>query len=137
MIKVIYGAKGTGKTKLMIDAANATVAIAKGHMIFITDSKRGMYDLEREVRFIDTSDYDVAGEAALCGFIKGVIAGNHDNEYVYIDGVGRIAGKTVQEMGAFFYMLEKVAKDNDVTITVSISASKEELPDFVSKYVEE
>ena len=135
MIKVIYGAKGTGKTKLMIDAANATVAIAKGHMIFITDSKRGMYDLEREVRFIDTSDYDVAGEAALCGFIKGVIAGNHDNEYVYIDGVVRIAGKPVQEMATFFYMLEKVAKSDDITVTVSVSAAEEDLPDFVKKYL--
>ena len=135
MIKVIYGAKGTGKTKMMIDAANAAVEQAKGHLIFITDSKRGMYDLEREVRFIDTTDYDVAGEAALCGFIKGVIAGNHDNEYVYIDGVVRIAGKPVQEMAAFFYMLEKVSKTNGVTITVSVSATKEELPDFVAKYI--
>ena len=137
MIKVIYGAKGTGKTKMMIDAANETVKVAKGHMIFITDSKRGMYDLEREVRFIDTSDYDIAGEAALCGFVKGVIAGNHDNEYVFIDGVVRIAGKPVQEMAAFFYMLEKVAKTSEVTITVSVSATKEELPDFVSKYLED
>ena len=40
MIKVIYGAKGTGKTKQMIDAANAAVATAKGHLIFITDTKR-------------------------------------------------------------------------------------------------
>ena len=136
MIKVIYGAKGTGKTKMMIDAANATVATAKGHMIFITDSKRGLYDLEREVRFIDTSDFDIAGEAALCGFVKGVIAGNHDNEYVYIDGVVRIAGKPVQEMAAFFYMLEKVAKDTGVTVTVSVTATKEELPDFVTKYLE-
>ena len=135
MIKIIYGAKGTGKTKMMSDAANETVKVAKGHMIFITDSKRGMYDLEREVRFIDVSEYDVAGEAALCGFIKGVIAGNHDNEYVFIDGVVRIAGKPVQEMAAFFYMLDKVAKDNDITITVSISAAKEELPDFVTKYL--
>ena len=135
MIKVVYGAKGTGKTKLMIDAANAAVAEAKGHLIFITDSKRYMYDLEREVRFIDTSEYDIAGEAALCGFIKGVIAGNHDNEYVYIDGVVRIAGKPVQEMGAFFYMLEKVAKSSSVVITVSVSAAKEELPDFVAKYL--
>ena len=136
MIKVIYGAKGTGKTKMMIDAANATVAVAKGHMIFITNSKRGMYDLEREVRFIDTSEYDIAGEAALCGFIKGVIAGNHDNEYVYIDGVVRIAGKPVQEMAAFFYMLDKVSKTNNLVITVSVSAAKEELPDFVSKYID-
>ena len=135
MIKVIYGAKGTGKTKMMIDAANATVEMAKGHMIYITDSKRGMYDLEREIRFIDTSEYDIAGEAALCGFIKGVIAGNNDNEYVFIDGVVRIAGKPVAEMAAFFYMLEKVAKNSSVTVTVSVSATKEELPDFVSKYI--
>ena len=56
MIKVIYGAKGTGKTKMMLDAANAVVAEAKGHMIFITDNKRSMYELNRQVRFIDTTD---------------------------------------------------------------------------------
>jgi chromosomal replication initiation ATPase DnaA len=135
MIKVIYGAKGTGKTKMMIDAANEAVKEAKGHLIFITDSKRGMYDLEREVRFIDTSEYDIAGEAALCGFIKGVAAGNNDNEYLFIDGVVRIAGKPVQEMAAFFYMLDKVSKTNNLVITVSVSADKDELPDFVSKYL--
>ena len=135
MIKVIYGSKGTGKTKMLIDAANAAVANAKGHLIFITDTKRYMYDLERDVRFIDVTEYDVAGEAALCGFIKGVIAGNHDNEYVYIDGVVRIAGKPVAELAAFFYMLEKVSVSNNLTITVSVSAAKEELPDFVTKYL--
>ena len=135
MIKVIYGAKGTGKTKMMIDAANEAVKEAKGHLIYITDSKRYMYDLEREVRFIDTSEYDIAGEAALCGFVKGVIAGNHDNEYVFIDGVVRIAGKTVDKLAEFFYMLDKVAKNNNMVITVSVSAAKEELPDFVTKYL--
>ena len=121
MIKLIIGAKGTGKTKLLIDAANATVSESKGHMIFISDSKRGMYDLEREIRFIDLSEYDIAGEAALCGFIKGVIAGNNDNEYVYIDGIVRIAGKPVSELAGFFYMLEKVAAQNNVTVTVTVS----------------
>lgn len=135
MIKVIYGSKGTGKTKMLIDAANAAVATAKGHLIFITDTKRYMYDLERDVRFIDVSDYDVAGEAALCGFVKGVIAGNNDNEYVYLDGVIRIAGKPVSELAAFFYMLEKVSEAGNLTITVTVSADKEELPDFVAKYI--
>lgn len=135
MIKIIYGAKGTGKTKMMIDAANEAAKDAKGHLIFLTDSKRGMYDLEREVRFIDVSEYDIAGEAALCGFVKGVIAGNNDNEYVFIDGVVRIAGKPVQELAAFFYMLDKVAKNNNIVLTVSVSATKDELPDFVTKYL--
>ena len=135
MIKVIYGAKGTGKTKMMIDAANAAVEVAKGHLIFITDTKRYMYDLEREVRFIDVSEFDIAGEAALCGFVKGVIAGNHDNEYIFIDGAVRIAGKPVKDMATFFYMLDKVAEKNNLTVTVAVSAAYEELPDFVTKYL--
>ncbi len=135
MIKVIYGAKGTGKTKMMIEAANAAVSEAKGHLIFITDNKRCMYDLAREVRFIDVSDYNIAGETALCGFVKGVVAGNHDNEYVFIDGAVRIAGKPVAELAEFFYMLDKVSETNSLTITVSVSAAKEELPDFVAKYI--
>ena len=135
MIKVIYGSKGTGKTKQIIAAANAAVATAKGHLIFITDNKRCMYDLEREIRFIDVKDFDIAGEAALCGFIKGVIAGNHDNEYVYIDGVMRIAGKAANELAGFFYMLDKVAEQNGLTITLTVSAAKEDLPDFIAKYL--
>jgi chromosomal replication initiation ATPase DnaA len=136
MIKVIYGEKGTGKTKMMIDAANEAVKEAKGHLIFLTDNKRCMYDLEREVRFIDVSEYDIAGENALCGFVKGVIAGNHDNEYVFIDGVVRIAGKPVSELATFFYMLDKVSKANNLIVTVSVTGAKEDLPDFVSKYID-
>ena len=44
MIKIIYGAKGSGKTKNIIDTANAAVADAKGHLIFITDTNRRHLD---------------------------------------------------------------------------------------------
>ena len=104
-------------------------------MIFLTDTKRCMYDLEREIRFIDTTDFNIAGEAALCGFVKGVIAGNHDNEFVFIDGAMRIAGKPVDGLAEFFFMLDKVAAERGLTVYVSVSAAKEELPDFVKKYI--
>ena len=135
MIKIIYGAKGSGKTKNIIDTANAAVADAKGHLIFITDTKRYMYDLKRDIRFIDVSDYAVAGEEALCGFIKGVIAGNYDNEYVFVDGVARIAGKELKDMAAFFYMLDKVSEMRSLQIYVTCSCAKEDLPEFVAKYL--
>ncbi|MBE7088053.1 MAG: hypothetical protein E7370_00810 [Clostridiales bacterium] len=134
MIKLICGPKGTGKTKQLIHAANVNAAVAKGLSIFITDTKRYMYDIDRAVRFIDVTEYAVAGEDALCGFIKGVAAGNHDNEYIYIDGIARMAGKPVAELSATFYMLEKLANDTGITITITCSATKEELPDFVAKY---
>lgn len=86
MIKIIYGPKGTGKTKIIIDEANSKMEGAKGHLIFVTNTKRYMYDLHRDIRFIDTSDYMIAGEDALCGFIKGVVAANNDNEYLLLTG---------------------------------------------------
>lgn len=135
MIKIIYGPKGTGKTKILIDEANANVASAKGHLIFITNTKRYMYDLHRDIRFIDTSDFMVAGEEALIGFIKGVVAANNDNEYLFIDGAARIAGKEIKDMAAFYYMLDKISEQNGLTIYVTCSCTKEELPDFVAKYL--
>lgn len=135
MIKIIYGPKGTGKTKIIIDEANSKIETAKGHLIFITNTKRYMYDLKREIRMIDTSDYRIAGEEALCGFVKGVVAANNDNEYLFIDGAARIAGKEIKDMPAFYYMLDKLSEENGLTVYVTCSADKGELPEFVTKYL--
>ena len=135
MIKIICGPKGSGKTKKAIDTANEAVAQAKGHLVFITDTKRYMYDLKREIRFIDVTDYIVAGEDALCGFIKGVIAGSYDNEYLFIDGIARIAGKNLKDMSQIFYMLDKVATLRGLTIYVTCSCAEEDLPEFIKKYL--
>lgn len=135
MIKIICGPKGTGKTKQLIEVANANSQDAKGLSVFITDNKRCMYDLHRSVRFIDTADYQVVGEDALCGFVKGVAACNSDHEYIYIDGVARITGKPLEALGGIFYMLDKVASDNDITIYITCSCEEAELPDFVKKYL--
>ncbi len=135
MIKIIYGAKGTGKTKQLIAAANEDAKDAKGLSVFITDNKRCLYDVNRNVRFIDVTDWAVAGEEALCGFVKGVAACNSDHEYIYIDGVSRITGKGVKELAGIFYMLDKIAGENDITVTVTCSCDEAELPDFVKRYV--
>ena len=135
MIKIIYCAKGTGKTKQLIAAANEDAKDAKGLSVFITDNKRCMYDVNRNVRFIDVTDWAVAGEEALCGFVKGVAACNSDHEYIYIDGVSRITGKGVKELAGIFYMLDKIAGENDITVTVTCSCDEAELPDFVKRYV--
>ncbi len=135
MIKIICGPKGSGKTKRIIDTANSAISEAKGHLIFITDTKRYMYDLRREIRFIDVTDYSVAGEDALCGFIKGTIAGNYDNEYVFVDGVARIAGKDLKDMAQLFYMLDKVAQLRGIRLYITCSCAEEDLPDFAKKYL--
>ncbi len=135
MISIICGPKGSGKTKRIIEAANNAVATAKGHLIFITDTKRYMYDLKREIRFIDVTDYAIAGADALSGFLRGAIAGSYDNEYVFVDGIARIAGKPLAEMAQLFYILEKISELRDIKLYVTCSCAEEELPEFLKKYL--
>ena len=125
MIKIIYGPKGTGKTKILIDEANAKVAAAKGHMIFITNTKRYMYDLHRDIRVIDTNDF----------FSKGKNTPFEGKKVYGRIETTRIAGKEIKEMAEFYYMLDKLSEENGLTIYVTCSCAKEDLPDFVAKYL--
>lgn len=135
-MKIYYGPKGTGKTKAIIDFANDVKNKAKGHVIFITDTDRYAFDLKQPIRFLNTEDFDVCGEDALCGFIKGIVASNGDNEYVFIDGLARIAKKPLSEVQAIITAIGKLEKDFGVKFVLSCSTDKEDLPDFILKYVE-
>lgn len=134
MIKIICGPKGSGKTKQVIQLANTNASNAKGLSVFVTDTDRYVHDVVRDVRFVNVTEYHVTGEDALCGFVMGIMAGNYDIEYIYIDGIARIAGKALSELAAIFYMLEKISNQSGVVITVTCSCDKSELPEFIAKY---
>ncbi len=134
-MKIIYGPKGTGKTKLIIDSANDALNTAKGHVVFITDTKRYNYDLKYTIRLLNVKEFGINTVDGLNGFIKGVVASNGDNEFIYIDGIARITGKSLAEMQDVFASMEALEKDAGVKFVITCSAAKEDLPDFVAKYV--
>ena len=45
MIQIIFGEKGTGKTKKILDLANQSAKDAKGSVVFIDDDDSYMFDL--------------------------------------------------------------------------------------------
>lgn len=135
MIKFITGAKGTGKTKIIIDMANDNVATAKGDIVFVTDTDRYMYSLNYRVRMVNAKQLkrgdSPISEEALIGFIKGLLAGNHDIETLYIDGAHRMLGKTVFEMKDFFDDIREIAKNTDTKFVITVSENEENFPDFI------
>ena len=135
-MKIFYGPKGTGKTKSIIDCANAALEKAKGHIVFITDTNRYNHDINYQIRLLDVTQFAIKGEDGLRGFIKGIVAANGDNEYVYIDGIARIAEKPLSELESIFEAMEKLEKDFGVKFVLTCSAAKEDLPEFVLKFVE-
>ena len=60
-------------------------------MIYVTNSQDHIYELKHQIRYIVTNDYGIADMQSFIGFIKGLIANDHDIEYIFIDGPYTIA----------------------------------------------
>lgn len=128
MISVIYGAKGSGKTKRIVGAANAACEKASGQVIFITDNDESL-GVNPNVKFINVAEYGVRNTYELSGFLKGMVSTNFDIQYVYIDGLSRLLDVEPAALKPIFDTMEKLA---DVNFTATVSAEK--LPNFLNKY---
>lgn len=135
MIKVFYGKKGTGKTKNMLEHANALVSESSGSVVYIDDSNELLTKLARGIRFINVKDYPVEGAGAFLGFICGVASQNYDIETIFIDGVTYIVGEDRTSLESFFQGLERITDDNTLNFYISINGDESEIPPFVAKYV--
>lgn len=135
LIHVIYGAKGSGKTKQIVADANDFAQNAKGVVVYLDRSNHRMHDLHRNVRLVDASHYGLSSQRDLISFIKGMLATNFDIERVYIDGLSRLLDCNVSELGELYEGLEKVSNEHSVDFTVTASGALEDLPDFVTKHI--
>lgn len=133
MISIIYGAKGSGKTKRIIDAANDRARSSKGSVVYITDCVDHSTGVDNDIRFIDIKHYDVTDENGMLCFIKGLLAGNYDITDVYIDGLAKFVKKDVSELEGAFRQLDLLGTEFNVTFTLTVSA--EEVPDFMRRYI--
>jgi hypothetical protein len=132
MIKLIVGSKGSGKTKKIIDLANA-VDTRQSHSAFITDTNRYVYEINHGVRFVNSTEYGVIKNSdTLLSFLGGLVAGDSDLSPIFIDGIARITQKDIAELGEFFETVEKTVGSADIIFTISIDPAA--LPAFLNKY---
>ena len=123
MIHVIMGLKGSGKTKKLIDAINAAVADAHGDVVCIEYGKKLTYDVTYKVRLVDSQEYGISSPDMLKGFLSGLHAGNFDITNVFIDNE------------AFVDWVADFAKENNMEITMTISADPATASEGMKKYL--
>ena len=135
MIQIIAGENGVGKTKRLIEMANEAGKTSNGHVVFIDDDNRHMYDLHYNIRFVKTN-FEMEDQKIFFGFICGIMSQDSDIEHIFIDGLHNIVkGLSVESLQEFVKEIETFSVSENVDFTMIISADPAKLPDGVKKYV--
>ena len=134
MIHLIYGKKGSGKSKKLLDIANAEVDNASGNIVYVDDNNRCMYDLKHEIRFINTTDYGIDTAQKLYGFICGILSGDFDISTIYIDGLKKMVKDDDEDVVLLLESFEKIFAEIDAYMVLSGSS---QAPDKLKKYIEQ
>ena len=131
MVNLITGPKGSGKTQQIIELANEKVKTSNGNVVLIKKSHRDTYSVDFNVRAICMDDYkDIETLEDFVGFLYGMVAGNHDIDTIFIDGALKQADITLNSLPDFLQKLDKIATTNNIEFFVSVSASKEDIPNI-------
>ena len=135
MIHVIMGLKGSGKTKKLIEAINEAVASAHGDVVCIEYGKTLTYDVTYTVRLVDSKEDGISSPEMLKGFLSGLHAGNFDITNVFIDNLYKTIGQDQAANEAFVEWVAKFAQENNMEITMTISADPAAASDAMKKYL--
>lgn len=135
MIQLIYAEKGSGKTKRLIDLANAEIADAKGDVVFIDDDKRYMYDVKHSIRFVDVTEYDVKGEDEFYGFLCGMVSQNFDIQAIYIDAFLKIVDKKADDVAELIKKIQKLTDANNIKAVIIVSGDPAQAPEYLKEYI--
>ena len=136
MIGLIYGPKGSGKTKEILRRANEALEVGEGNIVYITDTAEYTRSIPTAIRYVNAAEYLPEGgkitEEALLGFVKGVIASNSDVTEIFIDGLARMLGEGADDLEEFFVRLDGLSDRAGVQFCISLTCDK--LPKFLKKF---
>ncbi len=134
MIQLIFGEKGSGKTKKILEIANLAAEQAKGSVVFIDEDERYMYDLNLSVRFINATEYALSGPKMFYGFLCGIAASDHDLECVVIDSFMHLVQHDLNSLEEMFRQMETFSDQHGIRLVLSLSCAPDQLPDFLKAY---
>ena len=129
MIQIIAGAKGKGKTKILLDKVNTTIKEANGTIVYLDKNTKHMYELNNKIRLINVKDYCIESAQEFTGFICGLVSQDHDLEKVYLDSFLNISCLEGSDITSVLEKLELISSKFSVDFVLSISLNADEIPE--------
>lgn len=134
MVRFIVGAKGEGKTKKLIEMANSIAKETDGHLVFIDNDKRHIYDLHYDIRFVQMESFPLSNYREFIGFICGVLSQNSDIKDIFVDGITDIIKTFDNEaLVKLIAKLEKLSAEHTVNFIIGLSGDQNKVPEEVKK----
>ncbi|MCL2373145.1 MAG: hypothetical protein FWC78_07060 [Defluviitaleaceae bacterium] len=135
MVQFLVGFKGEGKTRKLIEMANAEATQTDGSLVFIDDDKRHIHDIHRDIRFVDTGKASLSSCRGLAYFIWGMLTQNADIKHIYVDGLPNIVREELshEALTKFRTNLEALSEEFHVDITFSMHYDREKLPESIKE----
>ncbi len=136
MVRVIMGAKGTGKTKQIIELINYAAENEIGNVICIESGSKLKFDISNRVRLIDSSEFATNNFTFLKGFLSGLYASNYDITHIFLDSLCKIVptDPASPEVEDFLHWLNTFAEGKRIKFTITISADASLATDGVKIY---
>ena len=135
MVQIIAGEKGKGKTKYLLDKANAAIKESTGSIVYLDKSSKHMYELNNKIRLINVKEYPIASCEAFIGFICGIISQDYDLEMMFLDSFLKLASLEGEDISEAITTLENIGEKYHVTFVLSVSMDKENMPENAQKDV--
>lgn len=136
MIKLITGVPGTGKTKMLIGMVNEAVKATNGNVVCIGKGIKLRFDINYNVRLINTDEYLIDDAQSLFGFLSGIIASNHDVTEIFIDSALKICQNDMPAFETAVNEMEQLANKTNVNIIITSSIPKGQEPESLKKYIQ-
>jgi hypothetical protein len=133
MVQILAGEKGEGKTKRLIEMANTAAKESNGHVVYLDDDNRHIYDLHYDIRFVEVKEFPIANYRELVGFIYGIFSQDNDIEKVFIDGIYKIvASLGSEDIIKLVSKLKEMSEKYNVDFVISANTNPADLPSEIS-----
>jgi hypothetical protein len=135
MLKLIVGLKGSGKTKTIVEMANAKLGETNGCVVFIEKGDKLIHEVKHQARLLNTDEYLVNDGASLYGFVAGNYGSNYDVSDIFIDSALKICGNDVDQFSTFLDYVVAFTAAHPVNFVITSSLAVDDLPEKYQKYL--
>ncbi len=131
MIKYILGAKGSGKTRWLIENANEDMKRGDGNIAFVEVDDDHIFSLDYNVRLINATDYRLNNVESFYGFICGLLAMDYDLHKIYIDGIYKVLKLNIEDLEYIYNKLSKIPDIDDKEIYINVDYLKSDMTEIL------